>query len=65
VQYETATTPLLPPLIVYACRLDIGDLVLFAAGVELDDETKAALAKDLIDEMDSTGKVEAWRAFGQ
>ena len=64
-EYVEATAELLAPLIVYTRREDFGDLVTFAARVQLDDEQRAALARDTIDEMDRTGKTRAWRASAQ
>lgn len=64
-QYDQAAAPLLPPLVAFARREDYGDVITFTTGVQLDDETKAALAKDMIDEMSRRGRTQAWRAFGQ
>ena len=64
-EYVTATAELLEPLVAYARREDFGDLVTFATWIDLDKHEKAALAEDMIDEMDRTGKTRAWRVFGQ
>lgn len=64
-QYHRATAPLLSPLVAFARREDYGDVITFTTEVDLDGETEAALAKDMIDEMDRRALVEAWRVFGQ